>query len=459
VGGGFSPLDEELGLLPKIALTPTLAESVTRLGTWLPFTVAAEMLAHFVHTHLSEATVTRLTERAGAAYEAVQDAQAADLEQEVGPACSLAAHWRAIKEEVGPRIQQVSVDGAMIPLVHQQWVEAKTLVIGTVHPPERQADGTLAIHTTDLSYFSRVADCHTFTQKATIEIVRRGTLSAGTVCGVVDGAAWEQGFLDVHCPAAVRILDWPHGVGYLANVAQALYGADTPAQQAWLAAQRETLLTEDPQVVLAKLRGIRDDLTLQSGEGPPLSALAVVTESLDYLEKRVEQLRYAAFRALGYPIGSGAVESANKLVVEARLKGAGRHWASEHVNPLLALRGMACSDRWAEGWPQLTTQWRTQARAATLEHRRLRQAARQVTATPQPTPPRPIAGESLLAEVGSVPQPPAVSPAPPLPTPPVATAPRTSTVPPLPRRRTPSRPAATHPWRRPFSRPPSHPEL
>jgi hypothetical protein len=459
VGGGFSPLDEELGLLPKIALTPTLVESVTRLGAWLPFAVAAGMLAHFVHTQLSEATVTRLTERAGAAYEAVQDAQATDLAQPSGAAaCSLAAQQRTVEEEAGPRIQQVSVDGAMIPLVHKQWVEGKTLAIGTVQPPKRQADGTFAIHTTDLSYFSRVADCHTFTQKATIEIVRRGTLTAGTVCGVVDGAAWEQGFLDVHCPAAVRILDWPHGVSYLANVAQALYGADTPAQQAWLAAQRETLLTGDPHVVLAKLRGLREDLTLQSGKGPPLPALAVVEESLDYLEKRGEQLRYAAFRALGYPIGSGAVESANKLVVEARLKEAGMHWAPAHVNPLLALRGMACSDRWEEGWPQLTGQWRAQARAATLEHRRLRQAARQAT-TPKTEPALPAQGERLPTAVDIMPPPPAPPLAPPLPTPPVATGPRSPAVPPPPRRRTPPRPAATHPWRRPFSHPRPRPEM
>src|SRR5271169_5399151 len=86
VGGGFSPLDEELALLPQIALTPTLAESVTRLGTWIPFTVTPKMLAHFVHTQVSEATVTRLTERAGAAYAAVQDAQAAALAQEPGTA-------------------------------------------------------------------------------------------------------------------------------------------------------------------------------------------------------------------------------------------------------------------------------------------------------------------------------------------------------------------------------------
>ena len=46
------------------------------------------------------------------------------------------------------------------------------------------------------------------------------------------------------------------------------------------------------------------------------------------------------------------VESANKVVVEARLKGAGMHWSRLSVNPLLALRNAVCNDRWAEAWQQ-----------------------------------------------------------------------------------------------------------
>ncbi len=52
------------------------------------------------------------------------------------------------------------------------------------------------------------------------------------------------------------------------------------------------------------------------------------------------------FRAEGWPIGSGMVESANKLVVEDRPKGAGMHWADVNVNPLLALRNAVANNRW-----------------------------------------------------------------------------------------------------------------
>ena len=43
------------------------------------------------------------------------------------------------------------------------------------------------------------------------------------------------------------------------------------------------------------------------------------------LDTRIEQLHYASFQAKDYPIASGTVESGNKLVVDARLKGAGMH--------------------------------------------------------------------------------------------------------------------------------------
>jgi hypothetical protein len=81
---------------------------------------------------------------------------------------------------------------------------------------------------------------------------------------------------------------------------------------------------------------------------------------------------YARFQALGYPIGSGSVESANKLVVEARMKGAGMHWARPHVDPMVALRNIACNDRWEEAWPQITGELRRQAAQRRVELRQKR---------------------------------------------------------------------------------------
>src|SRR6266478_5336264 len=79
------------------------------------------------------------------------------------------------------------------------------------------------------------------------------------------------------------------------------------------------------------------------------------------LSKRLVQVQYAAFQSAGYPIGSGSTESANKVVVEARLKGSGMHWARAHVDPLVALRTVACINRWGETWPRIAARLRTDA--------------------------------------------------------------------------------------------------
>jgi hypothetical protein len=419
VGSVFFPLDEELGLLPG-ELTPSLVESLVRLGTWLPFLPAAGMLAHFTRVGVGATTARRLTEYAGAAYEAVQMAAVEALERDL-PA-----------PPQGPAVQLLSVDGAMVPLVGGEWAEVKTLAVGVVQEPVVNRRGEHEIHTTELSYFSRLTDHETFGRLATVETHHRGTETAGVVCAVVDGAEWEQGFSALHRPDAVRILDWAHAVDYLDVAAQAAYGAGSVRAETWLAQQRQALTHDDPQTVLAALRVLRAEVP--SGEqGAEASAPgAVITHSLEYLEKRRAQIQYAPFAAQGYPVGSGSVESATKLVVEARLKGAGMRWARAHVNPLVALRTVACSDRWAEAWPQITAQWRAQVRTRRRERATARrQAAAAAAPQVEPAPPPATAAPSTA---------PAPHPTAPAPRPPASVAPP-------PARRGPRCPAADHPWR------------
>jgi hypothetical protein len=61
-------------------------------------------------------------------------------------------------------------------------------------------------------------------------------------------------------------------------------------------------------------------------------------------------MQYPTYQQAGWPIGSGSVESANKLVVEARLKGAGMRWKRQNVNPMLLLRNAVCNGRWKQTW-------------------------------------------------------------------------------------------------------------
>ncbi len=418
----FSPLDEELKLLSG-AFTPSLVESIVRLGTWMPFVPVTKGVAYFCKVNLSEPTARRKTEEAGQAYVEIQTAQVAALERDE---CAPPA---------GPPLQQISVDGAMVPLLHKEWGEVKTLVIGVVGPPVRRKE-EWHVHAEQLSYFSRMTDHETFARLATVETHRRGTETAGTVCAVNDGAEWEQKFVDYQRPDAVRVLDWGHGAEHVSAVGRAVFGRDTPAEQSWRVEQLRALKHDDPPTLIEELQRLRTTLATGEQQGREAAALSAVEANLEYFTKRQEQIRYAAFAQAGYPIGSGAVESGNKLVVEARLKGAGMHWAPEHVNPMVALRTVACSDTWEEAWPQIVgrLRQRTKERAE-----RRRTAPPEATATSGPVrnpitlPPQPESMPQPERPVGLLP------------------AERTATdgakTEPTPPTTGPRKPAADHPWR------------
>jgi hypothetical protein len=405
----FSPLDEELALLPG-TLTPNLHEDLVRLGAWMPFGRAAQELQHFRGVAVSRPTVERLTEAAGAAYVALQTAEVARIEQ-VLPV-----------PPPGPAKQFLSVDGAMVPLVGGEWAEVRTLVIGEVPPPVERK-GEKVVHTTNLSYFSRLADAAAFQRLTLVETQRRGVETAQAVAAVTDGAEWIPKFVDFHRHDAVRILDFPHAGEHLNAVAQAVWGEGSAESRSWLADQLHSLKHAGPDPVLAEVRRL-------ASRHPERAA---ILSNLCYLEKRQGQMQYPVFLAAGWPIGDGAVESANKLVVEARLKGSGMHWARPHVDPMLALRNIVCSDRWAEAWPQITQTLRCQARQQRTARREKRRQA-QVQLAPTRDQPQPLSASLPAARVTSADKPILQS---------------------LPKTAVPSatldepyRPAANHPWRR-----------
>jgi hypothetical protein len=241
----------------------------------------------------------------------------------------------------------------------------------------QSGDGLLEAHTTELTYFSRLADAENFIRQAYVEAYRRGTETAKVVCAVQDGAEWEQGLVDVLRPDAVRILDFPHAVEHLTAAAQAVLGVGTPELKAWLDEQAQTLkhAADGARQVLTALAQLPVQLAVD-----PTAAAEARDRTVMYFTKRLAQVQYAAFQAAGYPIGSGSTESANKLVVEARLKGSGMHWARAHVDPLVALRTIACANRWPEAWPRISARLRTEA----VQRRRSPWRSRHSIASPTP---------------------------------------------------------------------------
>ena len=133
-------------------------------------------------------------------------------------------------------------------------------------------------------------------------------------------------------------------------------------------------------------------------------------------------MQYPQYQEQGWPLGSGMVESANKVVVQARLKGAGMHWEPTHVNPMLALRTAACSERWDEAWQDISKEQYTQ-----VSTKRQQVAATRLQSQ---------LASWLLLLLRFLPPAPKPAPLSPRPAHPAATLPGSS------------RPSAHHPWKR-----------
>lgn len=363
-----------MGLLPG-QLSPTLQAQEVRLATEIPsFERAARTFASFTGVHPSEASTRRTTEAMGAVEVRrvavlATTPQAVTGEREAGEAGEAG--------EAPPERVSVFVDGAMVPLVQGEWAEVKTLAIGVPEPCPRVTKGRAhqEVECVELSYFSRLANWERFCTEGVGEIRRRGVPQAGAVSFGSDGAAWCGHCADAWCPEAVRFLDFPHAAEYVTAAAAVYYRELPVTREQWVEEQLHALKHEGPQGTVAALRRWEQVLTAPADQ-------AVVRKSADYLEPRMEAMNYPELRAGGWPIGTGSVESANKLVVEARLKGPGMHWARPHVDPMLALRNMVCSERWDTDWPVLAAARRAERYQREDERGRMTRKLRSGAAAP-----------------------------------------------------------------------------
>src|SRR5438270_3754765 len=343
VGEAFFPLDEELGLSSG-GLTPRGEQTLVRLASWMPFEPAREMLEDLVGVRVSKATARRVTLTTGEAALAVCEAEVERLKQALPQAAG------------GESKQALSGDGAMVHLIEGEWAEVKTLALGEVTRNKRGE-----VCTQHLSYFSRLSSAASFEEAALVETHRRGLEWASEVCAVQDGAEWLQGFTDYHRADAVRILDFAHAAEYINEIGQAVQAAGGRLPARWLEGVLHRLKHQGPARVLKHLSWL--------GARYPSP---VIQEHLAYLQKRAAYMQYPTYQAAGWPIGSGSVESANKLVVEARLKGAGMRWGRQNVNPMLVLRNAVCNREWKQTWKTSVAHrqtLRTQRRQAKSQQR------------------------------------------------------------------------------------------
>lgn len=222
-----------------------------------------------------------------------------------------------------------------------RWREPKLLMIYTV----KQKGGRTQI---DKS-FAPVIDGTLSGPDALVKLLRYyleqlKITEADKVLVVADGARWiwkrAAGLLRELRVAAEKVhqaVDFYHAMEHLGKAADLAGCFNESQKKKWLKTQSKRLLCGETANVVAELEAL-------AAKKPSKSLKA----ELGYFvrhgreEKRME---YATLEKLGLPLGSGAIESAVRRVINLRLKGAGIFWHKPSAEAMLLLRSFAKAGR------------------------------------------------------------------------------------------------------------------
>ena len=176
-------------------------------------------------------------------------------------------------------------------------------------------------------YTSYVGSCQEFKKHLLVCALRNGYgLYAETVM-LSDGAAWIRKIGEELFPDAVQILDLYHLCENTYAYAKAIFKNDEAKYKPW---------AED---IVGKLkRGKKADVvqTLKSLKNRKIPKGVVNLHT--YITNNIDRINYNEYEEKGYYVGSGAIESGNKVVLQKRLKLAGMRWSEQPAQHLLSLR-------------------------------------------------------------------------------------------------------------------------
>lgn len=338
---GFFPLDEALGL-GEHCWTPETVKQMVKLGVEIPsYRRAVENFSELTGVWVSKSSLGELVKGYGSRLVGQQDAEATAMVKAPGKEDIL------IPRQMPPpdsEVMAVSMDGAMVHLRGEGWKEVKTVSISAVETVTDAETGQEEVQLTRHSYRSGLWEAKEFAKQQWAEGSRRGLERAKQIVSVNDGAVWIWLIVQMCWSPCLEVLDWWHAVEKLWEVARAGWGDNEAVIATWMKSQKHLLWQ-------GQLRQVMRAIRRMCPRGQPLPDK--VRTGVGYFFNHRRRMRYQQFREAGYPVGSGTVESACKVVMQQRMKQAGMRWSREGAQAMLALRSVLLSKRWDEVWASL----------------------------------------------------------------------------------------------------------
>jgi hypothetical protein len=340
------PLLDLLGVEPG-RISGSLARLLALLAAVAPYPLAARLAELLLGVRVSPMGVWRVAQRLGQAAASYSEA----LSQYHADSRSLGA-----PTDRAPATVVLSVDGCSLgtqvrarrrrrtgegplpplpPIDEGHFREVKTGVL--LLPEERVETSPGRCSVVRRFLVSCLGDADAIFRGLYAQLRELGWLGPNTMVVIVgDGAEWiwKRATWFIH---RCEILDFWHAMEYAWDFARLRFGEGSTQADQWVHQIGIDLKAGKVEQVIARLKRLRP-------KSPQVRA------SLDslvrYYSENASRMKYDEYLRLGYGIGSGAVESAHKQVVHARLRQAGMRWSAAGARRLLALRLLLLNDNW-----------------------------------------------------------------------------------------------------------------
>lgn len=318
------PFSERAGIICRAVSLP-LQRALADFGAEVAFGRVPDKLKEHYGITLSVSTILRITER----HAGLLHAQETAREVPAG---------RGAGTFIG------EIDGTMVPVVEASpdaedkrqgktvsWKEARLCLVY----PQGSATPVFGGH-----FAGGVEESGRQWERCA---AKAGFGPASHLHAVGDGAPWIAAQMEARFGAqAAFLVDFFPLCEYLGAASSVCAANDPPA---WLEQQKDRLKANQVDAVLNALAPFVDT----DGAGP-------ATACDRYIRNRQDQLDYQNALRQDLPIGSGAIESAHRYIIQERLKLSGAWWTPRHVEAMLALRLNRANREWEAYWQQLEKQ-------------------------------------------------------------------------------------------------------
>ena len=333
-----SPVREHWGLRPNQTLSPLLEDrlcfTVTATGSY----EEAAALATKWGVTVDDARLHALVQRVGERAEVLTQKRLGQTPSESEPTRAAADPLVLMMDgwQVRHRGAEGGASARKKNAVRVEWHELKTAVVYRQDQAGRSAGkrGVLA----EKAVVSWQGEPMEFGRRVHWEASRRGLGRAKNVLVVADGAAWIWNLVADRWAGATEVLDFYHASQHLWRLGEALHGE--AGAGAWVEPRRHRLRHGEAAAVVKEIERER----IPKGERGE-----VVRREANYFQTQARRMDYRRISTRGWPIGSGAVESACRRK-QCRFKRPGQFWTRRGLRHLSALEEARHNNHWDALW-------------------------------------------------------------------------------------------------------------